>query len=176
MSTSTISSACSPLSGDHLQRERRLARRLRPEDLDDPPARDAADAERVVDADGAGRYRVDRLDRPFLAETHDGPFAELFLDLTHGQLDRLRLFAILTVVHPFYGRHGGSLKSGLSARRLKPARKPAGSGGAWSGCTPDTTYVREARWYAGTRGVAFGLGTSLKLMHSKCVPGESQAQ
>ena len=41
--------------GDDLQRERRLARRLRPEDFDDAAARHAADAERVVDADGAGR-------------------------------------------------------------------------------------------------------------------------
>ena len=40
---------------DDLQRQRRLARRLRPEDLDDAAARHAADAERVVDADGAGR-------------------------------------------------------------------------------------------------------------------------
>jgi hypothetical protein len=35
--------------GDHVQRERRLARRLRAEDLDDAAARHAADAERVVE-------------------------------------------------------------------------------------------------------------------------------
>ena len=49
--------------GDHLQRQRRLAGRLRSEDLDDAAARHAADAERVVDADGAGGDGVDRLDR-----------------------------------------------------------------------------------------------------------------
>ena len=40
--------------GNDLQRERRLAGRLRPEDFDDAAAGQAADAERVVDADGAG--------------------------------------------------------------------------------------------------------------------------
>ena len=53
--------------GNHLQRQRRLARRLRPEDLDDAAARHAADAERVVDADGAGGNRVDRLNGALLA-------------------------------------------------------------------------------------------------------------
>ena len=42
---------------DHLERQRRLARRLRAEDFNDAAAGDAADAERVVEADGAGRDR-----------------------------------------------------------------------------------------------------------------------
>ena len=46
--------------GDDLQRQRRLARRFRAEDLDDAAARHAADAERVVDADRAGGDGVDR--------------------------------------------------------------------------------------------------------------------
>src|SRR6185295_15731082 len=45
--------------GDHLQRKRRLARGFRSEDLDDAPAWDAADAERVVDADRARGDDVD---------------------------------------------------------------------------------------------------------------------
>src|SRR5262245_36628052 len=40
---------------DDLERQRRLARGLRAEDFDDATARHAADAERVVDADGASR-------------------------------------------------------------------------------------------------------------------------
>jgi len=39
---------------DHVQRQRRLARRLRPVDLKDTPARDTADAERDVERRRAG--------------------------------------------------------------------------------------------------------------------------
>ena len=51
--------------GDDVQRQRRLARGFRPVDLDDAAARQAADAERDVEAERAGRDRldVDRLDR-----------------------------------------------------------------------------------------------------------------
>ena len=83
---------------DHLQRERRLAGRLRSENLDHAAARHAADAERVVDADRAGGDGVDRLDRAFLPEAHDGALAELLLDLSEGDLDGLLLFAVLTLV------------------------------------------------------------------------------
>src|SRR5216684_7958923 len=81
-----------------LQRQRRLARRLRAEDLDDAPARHAADAERVVDADGAGRNRVDRLNRALLAEAHDRSLAKLLFDLADREFDRFKALAILTVV------------------------------------------------------------------------------
>ena len=84
--------------GDDLQRERGLARRLRPEDLDDAAARHAADAERVVDADRAGRDRFDRLNRALLAQAHDRAFAELLFDLADGQFDRLEALAVLTFV------------------------------------------------------------------------------
>ena len=39
--------------GDHLQRDRGFARRFRAEDLDNAPARKSADAQRVVERDGA---------------------------------------------------------------------------------------------------------------------------
>ena len=81
--------------GDDLQRQRRLARRLGPEDLDDAAARHAADAERVVDADGAGRNGVDRLDGALLAEAHDRTLAELLLDLADRELDGLEAFLVL---------------------------------------------------------------------------------
>src|SRR5262249_39681838 len=103
--------------GDDLKGERGLTRRLRPEDLDDPAARHAADAERVVDADGARRNSVDRLDGPLLPEAHDGALPELFLDLAPRQFDRLHAFAVLTVVSfgGFFNsnwRHGCSLNMG----------------------------------------------------------------
>ena len=47
--------------GDDVLAERRLARRLRAEDLGDPAARDAADAEREVERDRARRDEVDLL-------------------------------------------------------------------------------------------------------------------
>ena len=81
-----------------LQRQRRLARRLGAEDLDDAAARHAADAERVIDADGAGRNRVDRLDGALLAQAHDRALAELLLDLADGQFDGLEAFLVLAVV------------------------------------------------------------------------------
>ena len=46
---------------DHVVDERRLARRLRAEDLDHPPAREAADPERQVERERAGRDRCDRV-------------------------------------------------------------------------------------------------------------------
>ena len=104
--------------GNDLQRQRRFARRLRPEDLDDAAARHAADTERVIDADGAGGNRVDRLDRALLPQAHDRALAKLLLDLADGQIDGLQFLAILTVVtsrpvDAFHGRHAvAPLRSG----------------------------------------------------------------
>ena len=50
--------------GDHVVDERRLARRLRAEDLDDAAARQAADPEREVERERAGRDGPDRDLRP----------------------------------------------------------------------------------------------------------------
>ena len=82
----------------------------------DPAARHAADAERVVDADGARRNEIDRLDGPFLAEPHDRALAELLFDLADGQLHRLQAFAVVAVVlvdkflhRSVNGRHTRSL-------------------------------------------------------------------
>ena len=66
--------------GDHVVDERRLARRLRAEDLDDAAARQAADAEREVERERAGRDRADR-DLGAVAHLHDRTLAELPLDL-----------------------------------------------------------------------------------------------
>ena len=65
-----------------LQRERRLARRLRAVDLDDSAARQAADAESDVEPERAGRHRFDVARRDRVAEAHDRAFAELLFDLS----------------------------------------------------------------------------------------------
>ena len=67
--------------GDHVVDERRLARGLRAEDLDDAAARHAADAEREVERERAGRDRRDPHLRALVAHAHDRALAELALDL-----------------------------------------------------------------------------------------------
>src|SRR5439155_25766436 len=57
--------------GNHLERQRRLAGRLRSKNLDDTASWHTAHAERVIDADGSGRNGVDRLNRALLTQTHD---------------------------------------------------------------------------------------------------------
>src|SRR5688500_8527162 len=107
--------------GNHLQRQCGLARRLRPEDLDDTAARHAADTERVIDADRARGDRVDRLDRALLSQPHDRALSKLLFDLADSQIDRLQLLAVLTVVtgrsvDAFHGRHAVALvRDGLNA-------------------------------------------------------------
>src|SRR5207249_11207698 len=66
--------------GDHVVDERRLSRRLRAEDLDDPAPWQAADPEREVERERARRDRADRHLRS-VAHLHDRSFAELALDL-----------------------------------------------------------------------------------------------
>src|SRR3954468_710781 len=83
---------------NHLQRQRRLARRLRSEDLDHAAARHTADPERVIEAHGAGRDGGDLRDDVFPAEAHDRPLAELLFNLADGQLNRLRALAVVTLV------------------------------------------------------------------------------
>ena len=78
--------------GDDVLAERGLARRLRPEDLGDPAARDAADAEREVERDGARGDEVDLL--PLRrAELHDRAAAELLLDREDRRVDRAAALA-----------------------------------------------------------------------------------
>jgi hypothetical protein len=57
-------------AGDHGERQRGLTGRFGAEDLDDPPAGDAAPAQREVEREGAGRDAGDRQVRVFV-ETHD---------------------------------------------------------------------------------------------------------
>ena len=83
---------------DYLQGERRLARRLGPENLHHAAARHTADAEGVVQADGAGRDGGNGRDGILLAKSHDRALAELLLDLAYGHLDRLQAFAVVAVI------------------------------------------------------------------------------
>src|SRR3990172_8729998 len=66
--------------GDHVVDERRLPRRLGPEDLDDPAAREAADAEREVERE-ASRRDGGYGDVGLVGHLHDRSLAELALDL-----------------------------------------------------------------------------------------------
>jgi hypothetical protein len=66
-----------------VQRDSGLTAGLRPVDLDDPAAGQAADAERDVQRDRAGgddRHLHDRA----LAQPHDRTLAELLVDLCEG--------------------------------------------------------------------------------------------
>ena len=74
--------------GDDVRRERRLPGRLRPEDLDDPATRQAADAEREVERERAGRDGLDP-DVAALAQLHDRALAELLLDLAERHVECL---------------------------------------------------------------------------------------
>ncbi len=65
--------------GDGVQGQRRLAGRLRAVDLDDAAARQAADPEREVERQRAGRDDLHLRDL-LAAEAHDRPVAELLLD------------------------------------------------------------------------------------------------
>ncbi len=86
--------------GDRVKRERRLARRFGPVNFDDAAARQPADAEGDVEAEGAGGHRRDLDRRRALAEPHDRAFAETALDLAQRRIERLRLVHGLTLDHP----------------------------------------------------------------------------
>ena len=91
--------------GDHVVDERRLTRRLRAEDLDDPAARQAADAERDVERERARRDRADR-DLRLVVHLHDGALAELALDLSQRRVECLLAIhlSIDLLGLPFRGR------------------------------------------------------------------------
>ena len=74
--------------GDDVVDERRLARRLGAEDLDDAAARQPADPEREVEGERAGRDRADR-DLRLVAHPHHGALAEVALDLPEGGVQSL---------------------------------------------------------------------------------------
>ena len=72
--------------GDDLQRNRRLARRLRPKDLNHPPPRNPAHTQRRIKRDRPRRNDRNRHNRLFAAQPHDRAFAKLLFDLRERQL------------------------------------------------------------------------------------------
>src|SRR5664280_1126045 len=78
---------------NYLQRDGGFARRLRPEDLDHASARKAADAQRRVKRDRSRGDHGDGDDRTLAPQLHDGAFAELLFDLSHGQVDGPAFFS-----------------------------------------------------------------------------------
>src|SRR5690606_28116455 len=111
--------------GDDLQRERGLTRRLGAVDLDHPPARQAAHAEREVQPQGARGDHLHVARGDGVAQAHDRPFAELLLDLTQCGCERF----LAVVVHAASrdewsgkSRPGpGELASDYSTERWGPA-------------------------------------------------------
>ena len=79
--------------GYHVQRQCRLAARLRPENLRDPAAGDAADADRRIEIDGPGRDPRHAHLRRVGAHPHDGPLAARLFDL--GDREAQRLAAVI---------------------------------------------------------------------------------
>jgi hypothetical protein len=72
---------------NHLQRKRRLARALRPVDLDYAAAGKTANADRRIETKAVCGDSTDVLVRLF-AETHDRAFAKFLFDLQEGRFDR----------------------------------------------------------------------------------------
>ena len=80
--------------GDHLQRQRGFARRLRAIDLNHAAAWQTANAQRNVKPERAGGDHLNILDHLALTQAHDGAFAKLFLDLRECDLQRFGFFAV----------------------------------------------------------------------------------
>src|SRR5271168_2936454 len=74
-----------------MQRQRGLARGFRAVNFDDAAARQAADAERDVEAERTGRNRLDLHRLLVLAQAHDRALAERALDLRERRVERLGL-------------------------------------------------------------------------------------
>ena len=80
--------------GNHLQGQRGLARGFRAVDFHHPAAGQTANAERHVQREGAGRDGFD-VHGLAVAQTHDGAFTKLFLNLTQ----RCRQCLLLVLIH-----------------------------------------------------------------------------
>ena len=110
--------------GHAVQRHRGLAGAFRAVDLHDPTARQAADAERDVEPQGAGRDHFG-LDHPILAEAHDRALAEGLLDLAESRTECFFLVHAVPLDEPQdvlrHGVHSLSHRPQASAtRRMYP--------------------------------------------------------
>jgi hypothetical protein len=91
-----------------VQAHGRLARTLGTEDLDDPSARDAADAERDVERQRAGRDGGHPHVHGVLAQFHHGAFAVLLLDLLKRDLQHLLAVHAIPLPTPAHPGGGAS--------------------------------------------------------------------
>ena len=82
--------------GNHMQRERRLARAFRAVDFHHATARQTAHAERHVQAKAPRADDFDILTAGIFAHAHDRALAEFLFDV--GKCSRERLFAFIGVV------------------------------------------------------------------------------
>jgi hypothetical protein len=80
--------------GNGVQRQRGLAGAFRAVDLDHPALRQAADAERQIEPERAGRHHLDRFAGSLGAHPHDRALAEGALDLSHCGIQCFVLFQI----------------------------------------------------------------------------------
>ena len=106
-----------------------LTRGLRPEDLDDTAAGDAADTQSHVQRQ---RARVDSLHSHagVVAQLHDGALAEILLDLLHGGLEGLALLLAVGVK----GDQGGNGLLGFGCHsNSSVAAVPVSDGGCFIG-------------------------------------------
>ena len=83
-----------------VQGERRLARAFRPVDLDDAAARQAANAERDIEAERAGRHGFYLDDLLIGAKAHDRALAERAFDLRKGRIQGLSLVHRFVLYEP----------------------------------------------------------------------------
>ena len=126
--------------GDDVQRQRRLARAFRAVNLDDAAARQAADAERDIEPERAGRDHVDVRRGLARAELHDRALAESALDLAERRVQSpllsimslsKRRNAVCMASHPilFHTEHARATRGGqdhvpgLFARQVPDAHQ-----------------------------------------------------
>ena len=95
--------------GNDLQSEGGFAGRLRAVNFDDPTARQAAHAQRDVQAQRAGGDDLDVLDRLALTQAHDGALAKLLFNLGQRGLQGFGFFGVGGLVFQC-GFHGNLLE------------------------------------------------------------------
>ena len=140
-------------SAMHVVDERRLAGGLRAEDLDDAPARHAADAEREVERQRARRDRVDLDLGALVAHAHDAALAELALDLRRARPAGRRR-------GPW--RPGCSFGGGSSASRHRTALATLGGGERTRSCPSASDGTRDV-----TETTAFVRGSATELARGR---------
>ena len=82
--------------GEDVERDRGLTGGFRPKDFHNPPARNAADADGVIEGERPGVDRL-HLHVPVLAQPHDGAGAEGALDLGDRRLQRFLLALLVQI-------------------------------------------------------------------------------